>query len=121
VPEAKDTATSADQDGTLNCATALYEYKFNLKNNRVLRAYLAAGCRTCELQTRQRRLIWYEFQNRWIILSSEVLIGGGRFRVIFFGDARRGPAVFALRSTSVGRKPIVTAVTFGDRNDQNFA
>ena len=37
----KDRTTSADQDGTLNCATALYEYKFNLKNNRFLRAYLA--------------------------------------------------------------------------------
>jgi hypothetical protein len=37
----KDKTTSADQDGTLDCATALYEYKFNLKNNRFLRAYLA--------------------------------------------------------------------------------
>jgi hypothetical protein len=36
----KDKTTSADQDGTLNCATALFEYKFNLKNNRFLRAYL---------------------------------------------------------------------------------
>jgi hypothetical protein len=37
----KDRTTSPDQDGTLDCATALYEYKFNLKNNRFLRAYLA--------------------------------------------------------------------------------
>jgi hypothetical protein len=37
---AKDKTTSADQDGTLDCATALFEYKFNLKNNRCLRAYL---------------------------------------------------------------------------------
>jgi len=29
----KDKTTSADQDGTLDCATALFEYKFNLKNN----------------------------------------------------------------------------------------
>jgi hypothetical protein len=37
----KDKTTSADQDGTLDCATALYQYRFNLKNNRFLRAYLA--------------------------------------------------------------------------------
>jgi hypothetical protein len=37
----KDKTTSADQDGTLDCATALFEYKFNSKNNRFLRAYLA--------------------------------------------------------------------------------
>jgi hypothetical protein len=36
----KGKTTSADQDGTLDCATALFEYKFNLKNNRFLRAYL---------------------------------------------------------------------------------
>ncbi len=37
----KDKTTSADRDGTLDCATALFEYKFNLKNHRFLRAYLA--------------------------------------------------------------------------------
>jgi len=37
----KDKTTSPDQDGTLDCTTALYQYRFNLKNNRFLRAYLA--------------------------------------------------------------------------------
>ena len=37
----KDKTTSADQDGTVSCATALFDYKLNLKNNRFLRAYLA--------------------------------------------------------------------------------
>lgn len=37
----KDKTTNADQDGTVSCATALFDYKFNLKNNRFLRAYLA--------------------------------------------------------------------------------